>query len=251
MVLFSKDTLKKVVRLPGKERREVLKILKKEVRKRSGRRRPNKFVTGVQQKSLGSDDSSVASVNKDWENWVVMHGDEKVAVEDVRGGTRVKEGGCFGGRGGNRGDRALLADVVLQDNATDYWVWRPDPSGGYSVRGAYDLLTSRGDQGVAATTDLIWHKQVPLKVSVAAWRLLRNRLPTKDNLVRRHIIPQGAHLCVAGCGLIRPNYMTILFSLCIPQEVLLPVVLSCSYYGCVPFGCYGMKEILEFLRQKR
>ncbi|GAU10685.1 hypothetical protein TSUD_424660, partial [Trifolium subterraneum] len=96
--------------------------------------------------------------------------------------------------------RALLADVVLQDNATDYWVWRPDPSGGYSVRGAYDLLTSRGDQGVAATTDLIWHKQVPLKVSVAAWRLLRNRLPTKDNLVRRHIIPQGAHLCVAGCG---------------------------------------------------
>jgi hypothetical protein len=96
--------------------------------------------------------------------------------------------------------RALLVDVVLQDNATDYWVWRPDPSGGYSVRGAYDLLTSRGDQGVAATTDLIWHKQVPLKVSVAAWRLLRNRLPTKDNLVRRHIIPQGAHLCVAGCG---------------------------------------------------
>jgi hypothetical protein len=79
------QTLKKVARLPGKERREVLKILKKEVRKRSGRSRPNKSVTGVQQKSSGSDDSSVASVNKDWENWVVMHGDEKVAVEGVRG----------------------------------------------------------------------------------------------------------------------------------------------------------------------
>ncbi|GAU21854.1 hypothetical protein TSUD_33500 [Trifolium subterraneum] len=39
-----------------------------------------------------------------------------------------------------------------------------------------------------------------MKVSVAAWRLLRNRLPTKDNLVRRHIIPQSAHLCVAECG---------------------------------------------------
>ncbi|GAU50935.1 hypothetical protein TSUD_411320 [Trifolium subterraneum] len=96
--------------------------------------------------------------------------------------------------------RALLADVELKDNITYYWVWRPDPSAGYSVRGAYDLLTSRGAQVVTATTDLIWHKQVPLKVSMAAWLLLRNRLPTKDNLVRRHIIPQGAHLCVAECG---------------------------------------------------
>ncbi|GAU46724.1 hypothetical protein TSUD_100160 [Trifolium subterraneum] len=65
--------------------------------------------------------------------------------------------------------RALFSDVVLQDNVIDYWMWRPDPSGGYSVRGVYDLLTSRGDQVVATTTDLIWHKQVPLKVSVAAW----------------------------------------------------------------------------------
>ncbi|MCI92718.1 sulfate transporter, partial [Trifolium medium] len=29
--------------------------------------------------------SSQESVNKDWENWVVMHGTEKVAVEDVWG----------------------------------------------------------------------------------------------------------------------------------------------------------------------
>ncbi|PNX57544.1 cysteine-rich receptor-like protein kinase, partial [Trifolium pratense] len=29
----------------------------------------------------------------------------------------------------------------------------------------------------------IWHPQVPLKVSVFAWRLLRDRLPTKSNIV--------------------------------------------------------------------
>ncbi|GAU18664.1 hypothetical protein TSUD_124970 [Trifolium subterraneum] len=33
-----------------------------------------------------------------------------------------------------------------------------------------------------AVADLIWHKHVPLKVSIVAWRLLRDRLPTKDNL---------------------------------------------------------------------
>ncbi|GAU14474.1 hypothetical protein TSUD_250140 [Trifolium subterraneum] len=174
--------------------------------------------------------------------------------------------------------RALLSDVVLQDDATDYWMWRPDSGDGYSVRGAYDLLTSTGGQTEAATTNLIWH--VPLKVSVVAWRLLRNRLPTKDNLVRRHIIP-NVLICVwlvveyrkqlnicffhvlfsPPCGvyleiglespqLIRPKYLTILFSLCILQEALLSAVPFCSYCGCATFGWCGMNAILEFLRQR-
>lgn len=32
------------------------------------------------------------------------------------------------------------------------------------------------------------------------WRFFRNRLPTKDNLQRRGVIPLDAQLCVAGCG---------------------------------------------------
>jgi hypothetical protein len=47
---------------------------------------------------------------------------------------------------------------------------------------------------------LIWHSQVPLKVSIFAWRLLRDRLPTKANLVTRGILSTAAHLCVTVCG---------------------------------------------------
>jgi hypothetical protein len=50
------------------------------------------------------------------------------------------------------------------------------------------------------TPDLMWHKQVPLKAYVLAWRLRRNRLPTEDNLVRRHIITHDYRFCVTGCG---------------------------------------------------
>jgi hypothetical protein len=32
------------------------------------------------------------------------------------------------------------------------------------------------------------------------WRLLRNRLPTKDNLVRRRVLPSDNAACVSGCG---------------------------------------------------
>jgi hypothetical protein len=76
--------LKKVARLPGKDRREVLNILNKEVRKRRGKRRSVKSGEVVCQGSAEVD-SSLASVNKDWEHWVVMHGDEKAVEEDVQG----------------------------------------------------------------------------------------------------------------------------------------------------------------------
>ncbi|MCI12619.1 DUF4283 domain protein, partial [Trifolium medium] len=76
------QNLKKVARLPGRDRKEVLKILEKEVKRRSGRSRSHKSVEVVNQVSSNSG-SSAASINKDWEHWVVMHGNEKVAVEDV------------------------------------------------------------------------------------------------------------------------------------------------------------------------
>ncbi|MCI58985.1 cysteine-rich receptor-like protein kinase, partial [Trifolium medium] len=62
----------------------------------------------------------------------------------------------------------LLSDIVLQRNVADQWLWQSDPGGVYSVRGAYDLLTFREDQEADATIDLIWQKQVPLKVSMVA-----------------------------------------------------------------------------------
>jgi hypothetical protein len=47
---------------------------------------------------------------------------------------------------------------------------------------------------------LIWHPHVPLKVSIFAWRLLRDRLPKNADLVIRGILPTADHLCVSGCG---------------------------------------------------
>jgi len=53
---------------------------------------------------------------------------------------------------------------------------------------------------IRGTLDLIWHKQVFLKVSIVAWRLLEDRLPTKINLLRRGIVQAAGTSCVTGCG---------------------------------------------------
>jgi len=96
--------------------------------------------------------------------------------------------------------RILLHNFSLQHNFIDRWQWRLDPSGGYSVRGLYQLLTTQEMHISDATSDLIWHKQVPLKVSIFSWRLLQNRLPSKDNLVARDIISHDSQLCMIVCG---------------------------------------------------
>ncbi|KAK2418448.1 hypothetical protein QL285_040641 [Trifolium repens] len=96
--------------------------------------------------------------------------------------------------------QSLLLTRVLQDQSSDRWQWQPDPDTGYTVRGAYQLLTSQDSASMDAAAALVWHPHVPLKVSIFAWRLLRDRLPTKANLVTRGILPTAAHMCVSGCG---------------------------------------------------
>jgi len=96
--------------------------------------------------------------------------------------------------------RLILNNFVVHTDVSDRWQWTPDIAGGYTVRGAYQILTFQGAPLINVTEDLVWHKQVPLKVSILAWRLLRDRLPTKTNLLRRGILPSEAITCVAGCG---------------------------------------------------
>ncbi|GAU48931.1 hypothetical protein TSUD_373400 [Trifolium subterraneum] len=109
-------------------------------------------------------------------------------VSKIRDGEYGDGGGWFSEsvvrQVGNGVDTFFWTDPWL-----DHWLWRHDTSGGYSVQSAYKLLTSLVPPEVDAMSNFLWHKQVPVKVSVLAWRLLRNRLSTKDNLVARHIIP--------------------------------------------------------------
>ncbi|XP_039688726.1 uncharacterized protein [Medicago truncatula] len=112
--------------------------------------------------------------------------------------------------------RLLLVNVSLQPLSYDVWQWQPDPSQGYTVRGAYALLTNQKEQQDSLCEELVWHKQVPLKVSIFAWRLIRDRLPTKSNLAYRGILNSEACLCVSGCGLL---------------EDARHLFLSCSFFG--------------------
>jgi len=96
----------------------------------------------------------------------------------------------------------LVCRLILQK-----WQWKLDLSGSYLVCGAYQLLTSHDSHKLDAASDLIWQRQV----SIFVWRLFRDRLPTKENLVVRGIIPHEAQLCVIGCGGVETTQHLFLF----------------------------------------
>jgi hypothetical protein len=68
------------------------------------------------------------------------------------------------------------------------------------VRGAYQLWTSQQPLILDAAEELIWHRRVPLKVSIFAWKLLQDKLSTKINLVTRSIITPTSYFCVSSYG---------------------------------------------------
>ena len=86
---------------------------------------------------------------------------------------------------------SFLRDVEgnpIQSLRRDDWIWKADPSGQYSTQSAYNLLMGEtiGETHDGASKEL-WKLKIPSKTSIFAWRLIRDRLPTKSNLRRRHV----------------------------------------------------------------
>jgi len=96
--------------------------------------------------------------------------------------------------------RLLILNVTLQVDRCDSWKWRLDPSSVFIVRSAYNFINDNGLIDLVVPASSLWHKDVPLKMILFVWRLFRDRLPTKDNLFRRHVINFDAQLCIGGCG---------------------------------------------------
>jgi len=75
--------LKRVARMSSSDRREISKFLKKQDRKRNARKQSTTSKVANIPMS-GSSKNSNSSVNKDWENWVVMHEKKEVVKADVK-----------------------------------------------------------------------------------------------------------------------------------------------------------------------
>ena len=78
-----------------------------------------------------------------------------------------------------------IQGVTINAHQQDKWVWLNDPSGIYTVHSAYNLLDNGSrDENLDGAFKDIWKLKILSKAAFFAWRLIRDRLPTKSNLCR-------------------------------------------------------------------
>ncbi len=71
----------------------------------------------------------------------------------------------------------------MPSNSTNVVKWRWTTSESFSVKSLYTFLQDSGVREDRFTR--LWQVRTPLKVKIFEWLLLRSRLPTKENLLRR------------------------------------------------------------------
>nr|XP_043619869.1 uncharacterized protein LOC122591684 [Erigeron canadensis] len=137
--------------------------------------------------------------------------------------------------------QGLLAHVTLSDRP-DTWKWKLDKTGMFTVASLKEKLSMFGRESLIDRFH--WNSWVPMKVNMVAWRANINRLPTKDNIVRRNII-LSSDLCVF-CGESTETVEHVLHSCPFTQAVWEQICLWNQISSFFAFGVCDLWKIHQF-----
>lgn len=84
----------------------------------------------------------------------------------------------------------LLQSVIIQKGVEDSWCWRWEKNGHYSMKSALNKLYCESRTNVTGCFKQVWNSSVPLKVSALAFRMVIDRLATRNNLAERGVIKE-------------------------------------------------------------
>ncbi|GKV45849.1 hypothetical protein SLEP1_g52884 [Rubroshorea leprosula] len=94
----------------------------------------------------------------------------------------------------------LLKECKLMKGKQDFWSWKHDSKGNYSTKSAYSLLNNSIKEPGSIQFNKIWNSKVPLKVSAFVWKLLQDRIPTGENLLKRGMAGGELDFACIFCG---------------------------------------------------
>jgi len=96
---------------------------------------------------------------------------------------------------------------------------------GNNVTSVYNFLTSSDQSSNNVHNTIIWHKKVSLNVNIFVWCLLRNRLPTTDNLTGQMVL--------------QPNTFFFSQEVAAHKRVLIICFLTCDYFKQIWYESYN------------
>lgn len=76
--------------------------------------------------------------------------------------------------------RTLLPNITLQNNVEGVWIWDLNLDGLFSVKEACEIIFNFEEITNSSLHNITSNSQVPMKISLFAWRLLLDRLPINN-----------------------------------------------------------------------
>jgi hypothetical protein len=104
----------------------------------------------------------------------------------------------------------VLQGIKPNINEEDKRRWIADPSGNFSVHSCYNLLVSSNqidmvDHNVIRALNDLWLNDIPSKIGVSGWRLMLNKLATREDLFNKGIITNIINRSCVFCCCISEN----------------------------------------------
>lgn len=96
----------------------------------------------------------------------------------------------------------ILEEIHIWHNVQDSIKWWPEQDGSFSVKSCYDRcrisfqLNNVLQEDELQMLKSIWKARTPSKIQVFGWRIIMNKLPSKDQLVKRGVIQNGNRECL-------------------------------------------------------
>ncbi|CAJ2628180.1 unnamed protein product [Trifolium pratense] len=145
--------------------------------------------------------------------------------------------------------KELLMTVSLNPSSVDRWRWIVGQAGLFSVKSCYDFLAQNGstetiNSRLLEAIQMMWNNNVPSKVSVFGWRLLLEKLPTRDALASKGIITNPHELTCVFCFRFVENCSHLFFSCKFTRMVWNAIF---KWMGCdVIVGDEGLNHFFTF-----
>ncbi|KAL8516069.1 hypothetical protein ACS0TY_014665 [Phlomoides rotata] len=147
----------------------------------------------------------------------------------------------------------LVQQQGISNQRMDNWNWSGSSKGTFKIKEVYDWRQKLQHQGLGDNNNtdaysLIWNSLAPSKVRKHAWRVLKERLPTKDLLLLKGVnIPNNEQSCVL-CGEMNESVRHILFECQFSYGIWMDIF---RWWGIYTVGASDHKSatIHEFLQR--
>jgi len=121
---------------------------------------------------------------------------------------------------------------MVWSQEADVWRWRLEDSGVFTVKSAYISLEEvvlsedRWREDEKGVFKCLWKIPAPSKVVAFGWKVFLNRIPSKVNLVLRHVLPHEESSLCAVCARMEKTSLHIFLHCDLAISVWLRIMLS-------------------------